>query len=475
VFKPPPDFPEFHHHFASNHPKVAVMDREADVSMLHEIQVAIAVLAKAWEGAPAKLADHIPPVVSSIHAAVAGLLCMTSDLLGVKGDDVFAQLELQAVRSSEALGSSEDSDQPDSSEQTKPQGASKSTASINASGSDSTGTSTSRQSSPIHNEQQAHFSQKLRVMKLDERNSHGWCAGQGPSWGGRQPGAQTCALDCCITVACLLKVGRVQVDVELPTERSSIQASFLELTRLKWHRVKRAQSQSIKSKVHEMLLDRLNASVSGCRYSIRTFLPISLVFEILFTGIPQLSFRRYRSRTCRECHPPDGRSVESITLISLTGDPSSDLPAIMEMVLFGLRPGTCQACRQPSLTVKVASGDPPSRLCIAPPSGVTYPGIYSSAGITFVWYGDGSSNIKVRYSWIGGIYTKDHHFCVFWRDSDTSTQPDHPLLLKTYDGMIDDGAIYGGIVVTNPLDPVPDGWSPSILFLTLDSVKSALV
>ena len=446
LFPPPPSS-------SVENPKlenVAMANGEADAQLLLEIQIAFAILAKAWEVAPEKLADRIPTAVAGVHAAAAKLLCTTTDLLGISGDDIFAQLQQQAIVPLDAPKSPKPSEPPESSESPETQ-------------------PSDRGETLAHIEDLAHLTQRLQVMKHDRGDSPGWCVGQGPPWGGRTHDAQTCTLDCCIIVARFLNVGHVRIDVEPPVERTPTQASFFELAQVEWHGLRVVQVRNRKSEAHEMLLDELNKSGSGCAYLVQSFLPISLVFKVFFAGIPQLTFRRRRTGNCRVCDTTVSQPPEPITLISLTRN-APDLATFMETVFFGSRSGTCQSCHQPSVTTKLASSDPPARLCVETPSDVTHAGLFGKGKTTFQWCGNGDTNLRVTYEWIGGIYTYNSHFRVIWRDSNFPMEANNPVVIKTYDGLIDGGAIYGGIIATDPLNPVPDPWLASIVFLTLTGV-----
>ena len=301
--------------------------------------------------------------------------------------------------------------------------------------------------------------------------------GNGPPWENN-----SCAFDCCLVAARLLKVGSINADFGASSKTAWFESldtfhrEFVQALDHDWD----TSSRSINVRKRNETLDSYvfafnrNAEHPSDRISLGSFQSAVHLWTFCTSMACQFVLKTRRVSWCAVCGA--GRSLTSFipqTAVDVEGTlEDAEQGRSMEQILqrqFGpmvsRNPPKLHDCGATSRSRRrnEIQGYLPVRLVLTPQQ--HYRNIRNATAdrITFTYLSSVRREQEVTYRWLGGIYNRNQHYRLYWTD----TAYQHPSgLIKVYDGMAAAGTIIGGIPPDHPDDKIPDFWADgtSLLF-----------
>jgi len=467
-------------------------------SIVDKIQISFDVMARSWPIVQRRFHDRTPPNAEYIQQVMMEILCATSKLLGMSAEEFLSK-------------SLEDLDNPGTTpiEEHDMSGVEKAKPAIVSKGSslddlqlqrEGVDTAVIQTGSPMDDLQSHLQPEEVEVTiararsAMDALKSHLQREGAdmaivgtgssmddlqsqlqqeeadeikrvqsvicGPPWGGIKRGSSTCALDCCVMIAILLGT---HLD-----NKEMVGSNNRRLTETPWQDKTFVESWTIKEKPYRWLIGFLNEGrQDGELYTHESMLPLTLVFQAVLVGTPQLMMQLRRKYNCSRCGVYSSVVINKQVLVS-PGNGATDLAAFLGSMFTYRQKVQCPKCCTVAYGTKVGCGNPPLKLCVEPAEREKYTGI-SGLPIIFHWRGEDGQVLLLTYYWSGGVYLHKSHFRVYWRAGGDREKMSKLLL---YDGLVNGGRVEY-VWCSGPEQTPEKPWrdNPSLLFFTLATAE----
>ena len=305
---------------------------------------------------------------------------------------------------------------------------------------------------------------------IDARGKEYPVRGKGPPWENN-----SCAFDCCLVAARLLKVGSSKVDFGTSSETIWLQSldkfhgEFLRALNHDWDASSRTMNVGKRNEILESYVIAFNSNAKHAseRTSLGNYQSAVHLWTFCASMARQFGLKTRRVSWCAACGSRQSvTSYTSQTVVDIEGTlEDAEQGLSMEQILkrqFGPKVGRDQ--RKPHKCGATGSirrrneiqGYMPFRLVLTPQQ--HYRNIRNATAdrITFTYLSSVSKEQEVTYRWLGGIYNRNHHYRLYW--TDTAYQ-DPSGLIKVYDGMAATGTIIGGVPPDHPDNKIPDSWA----------------
>ena len=323
--------------------------------------------------------------------------------------------------------------------------------------------------------------------------------GRGPVWHNN-----SCAFDCVIVAAQLLGIGRLRADTgSVPWNewgQQGFQRDCLAAFHRRWDILTKAQSIA-----HRNAFATLAHSASGSLQPLGSFQQVGTLWDACTVMANQFNWQQFRRSFCTSCQhqtslqpaPPSSGAAPVGKLeraIDIGFGQNMSMQQLLQANFAVPGPsidhpdctGPASGRRSVERRMRVVSSDGlPVRLVVRPPAdqrnirGSTNDNItfnYSTLESNILAGGDRAGQWeqgaikqrKVTYRWLGGIYSRNKHFRVYWQDSDYATSSGG---VKIYDGMRASGAIIGDIPPSAPEFKVPTYWSEGTELLFYEQIN----
>ena len=303
-----------------------------------------------------------------------------------------------------------------------------------------------------------------REVSIDREGDPHRYLGRGPVWE-----KNSCPVDVCIVAGWFLEAGSTVADRGSQDRETwlasltSVQTAFLTVLRTDFNHLQPKASADARDAFLNAYL--LSANRILGRDSPRSARPLrrgqffsaTNVWDLSTTNFHQFSFAcRYRS-TCQNCsRSTDGDNIahSSVSIDLRPGEEEQDPPLDFRTLLgryFQNSTGRpCRVCKSQTDRRRIITGDLPPRLVVQPhPNLRDMPGS-TNDNVDVEYMGEDLQVHRAAYSWIGGIYLRNNHYVLFWRDGEPG---DGSRTVRLYDGRNPDeepGLIIGGIAPAHP-------------------------
>ncbi|KAJ5179422.1 hypothetical protein N7492_002632 [Penicillium capsulatum] len=292
-----------------------------------------------------------------------------------------------------------------------------------------------------------------RHLRWDASNDHITLPyrGRGPVWKNG-----SCSIDSIIVLGKLLQAGSTVIDRKdnRPQQWSIETKMFVEATNINWE----ALPREVSSRIRDMFWEALEKTFPYVRDGLTW-----VVFSAVTSELAQF---QYHGRDCITACSCEGGAESSI---SYSGNCVShniyeddhlgvDVATLLGRVWYGKHTFACPHCgTENGSTVERRIEQLPLRL-------VMNTMLTSSDEIKIerhtadfeIEYPDAQGNTqKARYRWLGGIYHRDNHAKVFFRDTPRGEVDFGELCV--YDGAVNSGIIVGGVPRFSDTEWVPSG------------------
>ena len=309
--------------------------------------------------------------------------------------------------------------------------------------------------------------------------------GKGPPWENN-----SCALDCCLVAARLLRIGSTNI-MNIPgSENTSFDSlgafhkDFLKAVNHDWDTSPQNINLGKRDEILRSYVHAFNRSITNTneRTSFGSFHSAVNLWTFCTSMARQFNLKKRRMSHCTACRVTKPlTSYTQHTVVDVEGTPDDAEQGLpMEHLLRRLfgpvksrnpqQRHDCGASHSLRRCNEI-QGSLPSILVITPQRNYQNIKRATSDRITFTYLSSTKGKQRVTYRWIGGIYVSKHHYRLFWTDTAYQDPSGH---IKVYDGMAAGGTIIGGIPPDHPHDKVPDYWAngTSLLFYELVSQGS---
>jgi hypothetical protein len=278
--------------------------------------------------------------------------------------------------------------------------------------------------------------------------------GRGPVWADG-----SCAIDTCIVVGMLTQAGCTMIDRENGQEENftEIEKAFIQVTNMNWDAFDDKVSIELRHSFYNLLCDHVpdikrDESVPVWvvwAESTRNFSQFQIkYFEETKDACPACGAREYgRTDVVGNCLAPFKDIIDK---------PVMDMATVIDRT-WGLHPVhyNCMSCFEPKGPSRLRYvTELPLRLVVT--TGPSFRLSNHTQNQNFV-YRDANGNVQTAvYRWLGGIYYRKDHVCVFWNDCERGEYDSGAL--RKYDGQDAGGVIIGNFAPHSQEERVRPEW-----------------
>ena len=289
-------------------------------------------------------------------------------------------------------------------------------------------------------------------MKLDKYGNQFIYRGRGPVWR-----ANSCAVDCAIVSGRLLDAGSTMYDRKdagWENRLSRAERAFIDVTDANWDVLSKENSIELRDQFWRVLEE------SSPAIRVGRFNSMWSVWAAVTPNIPQFEFSYVEALgycPCRKQQP--STATYNASFVTPPVYPQDQYGVTAQEVIS--RPFTSvqlSNCRECGMTETVTRErritNLPLRMVVTLDRRVFVKN--HTQDISFDYCDINGQPQRATYRWLGGIYSHNNHFRVFWTDNKRGEASSGELM--AYDGMQNSGLMFGGISPYHPEERVHPMW-----------------
>ncbi|KAB8234288.1 uncharacterized protein BDW43DRAFT_310316 [Aspergillus alliaceus] len=262
------------------------------------------------------------------------------------------------------------------------------------------------------------------------------------------------AIDSIIVVGKLLDAGSTVIDRKDPEwcERfTNVEKAFIEATDVNWDLCSRGNSRD---RFWSMMAAATESAGADAQSSLLDMWRVSTDHfgQFLFTYHEQIAF-------CPPCTENATDAAHHSCAIVMPPTCPEDTKGVSMQQLISRSFASeyitrCGECQDKAVVCRRKLHDLPIRLAVTLDG--TVPVKKHTRDVSFDYITKEGKRGTAAYRWLGGIYSKDNHYRVYWSDNERGEADTGEI--KIYDSAMLSGVIVGGIAQAHRDDKVPESW-----------------